>query len=92
MHRVRLPGHRVRGQARCGGIFEAINVEPTRVYDVEDAHVFLTDKAIAVGDLKGRGFRGGQQVAMAVGKYFEIAVGQSDLVNERTFPLATSSK
>ena len=33
--------------------FEAISIEPTRVYDVEDAHVFLTDKAIAVGDFMG---------------------------------------
>jgi hypothetical protein len=53
MHRGRPPGHRIRGQARCGGIFEAISIEPARVYDVEDAHVFLTDKAIALGDFMG---------------------------------------
>jgi Transposase, Mutator family len=33
--------------------FEAISIELARVYDVEDAHVFLTDKAIAVGDFMG---------------------------------------
>jgi arsenite methyltransferase len=33
--------------------FEAISIEPTRVYDVENAHVFLTDKGIAVGDSMG---------------------------------------
>jgi hypothetical protein len=33
--------------------FEAISSEPARVYNVEDAHVFLTDKAIAVGDFMG---------------------------------------
>jgi len=33
--------------------FEAISIEPTCVYDVENAHVFLTDKGIAVGDSMG---------------------------------------
>jgi len=28
--------------------FEAISSEPTRVYDIEDARVFLTDKGIDV--------------------------------------------
>ena len=47
MHRGRPPGDRIRSQARAAG-FEAISSEPTRVYDIEDARVFLTDKGINV--------------------------------------------
>ena len=34
--------------------FEAISSEPTRVYDIEDERVFLTDKGIAVRDFRAK--------------------------------------
>ena len=53
LHRGRARGERVSPKLTAAG-FEAIEIEPTRVYDIEDAREFLTGKGIDVDAIAPR--------------------------------------